>query len=601
MVRKQWNIIHKRAQNSQSAICCTPQVLTAEYAVKITENTMKFTEIGLSKPLQEAVAEQGYQTPSPIQSKAIPAVLTGKDVMAAAQTGTGKTAGFTLPILEQLSRGPAVKFNAARCLILTPTRELAAQVEASVKTYSKHLKIRSTVVFGGVKINPQMQRLRRGVDILVATPGRLLDLHSQNAVRFDDLEVLVLDEADRMLDMGFIHDIKRIIKLLPKKRQNLMFSATFSPEIRQLAQSFLHHPIEITISPEKTTAERVAQKMHPVDKRRKKELLLHLVAQGQWQQVLVFSRTKHGANKLSDYLNKFGVTSLAIHGNKSQGARTRALSEFKQGKVRVLVATDIAARGIDIDLLPHVVNFDLPNVPADYVHRIGRTGRAGAEGEAVSLVSADEFVQLFDIEKLLGHPLKREYVDDFEPDHDVPQSKAGAKKALRQKLAKSEPNKKKPRKPRKPISQKPKQNQEAKTDAGSRRNSPFKKDQHAGKKKPKKPKKRPFVKAAVREKWANRTEEENQLAFARSQMAKAGEGKVAHNPWGNEQEDANGNSKPRRKKQASQQHSKSNHKNRSGHKKNNNKKRNGNKFNSKRGSKPSNNHNSKSHRGQKKS
>ena len=384
---------------------------------------MKFTELGLSQPIQKAVAEQGYDTPSPIQAQAIPAVLSGKDVMAAAQTGTGKTAGFTLPILERLSQGKPAKFNSARTLILTPTRELAAQVEASVTTYSKHLNLRSAVVFGGVKINPQMQKLRRGVDILVATPGRLLDLYSQNAVRFDDLEVLVLDEADRMLDMGFIHDIKRIIHLLPAKRQNLMFSATFSPEIRQLAKTITKHPVEISVSPEKTTAEKVAQKMHPVDKKRKKELLMHLVAQGQWQQVLVFCRTKHGSNKLSDYLNKFGINSLAIHGNKSQGARTRALAEFKQGQVRVLVATDIAARGIDIDLLPHVINFDLPNVPEDYVHRIGRTGRAGAEGEAISLVSADEFVQLFDIEKLLGHKLEREFVDDFEPIHDVPESK----------------------------------------------------------------------------------------------------------------------------------------------------------------------------------
>lgn len=556
---------------------------------------MKFTELGLSRPLQQAVVDQGYDTPSPIQAQAIPAVLSGKDVMAAAQTGTGKTAGFTLPILERLSKGQPAKFNSARTLILTPTRELAAQVEASVKTYSKHLKMRSTVVFGGVKINPQMQKLRRGVDVLVATPGRLLDLYSQNAVRFDDLEVLVLDEADRMLDMGFIHDIKRIIKLMPKKRQNLMFSATFSPEIRQLAKSFLHHPVEITISPEKTTAERVEQKMHPVDKRRKKELLLHLVATGRWQQVLVFSRTKHGANKISDYLNKFNVTSLAIHGNKSQGARTRALAEFKQGKVRVLVATDIAARGIDIDLLPHVVNFDLPNVPEDYVHRIGRTGRAGAEGEALSLVSADEFVQLFDIEKLLGHPIEREYVDGFEPDHDVPQSKSGARKAMRQKLANSEPKKKKPRKPRSNKSNHDKQRKEPASNTGNHRNSPFKKDQYSGKKKPKKPKKRPFVKAAVREKWANRSEEENQLAFARSQMAKAGDGKVAHNPWAND-EDAKGNAKPQKKKKPNHHRSKNNHNNRSGKNK-----KTGNGFNSKRSSKPSGNRRNKPHSGQKKS
>ncbi|MCB1583320.1 MAG: DEAD/DEAH box helicase, partial [Xanthomonadales bacterium] len=436
---------------------------------------MKFTELGLSEPLQRAVTEQGYDTPSPIQAQAIPAVLSGKDVMAAAQTGTGKTAGFTLPILQKLSQGGLLKFNHARTLILTPTRELAAQVEASVKTYSQHLKIRSAVVFGGVKINPQMQKLRRGVDILVATPGRLLDLYNQNAIRFDNLETLVLDEADRMLDMGFIHDIKRIIKLLPKKRQNLMFSATFSPEIRQLAKTILQHPVEITINPEKTTAESVAQKMHPVDKKRKKDLLLHLVANGRWQQVLVFCRTKHGSNKLSDYLNQFGITSLAIHGNKSQGARTRALDEFKQGNIRVLVATDIAARGIDIDLLPHVVNFDLPNVPEDYVHRIGRTGRAGAEGEAISLVSADEYVQLFDIEKLLGHTLEREYVDDFEPDHDVPASK----QLVSRKLANSLRPTKKTKSTNRPSSNQPTANN--RTIEGS-------------KKKPKKPKKRPFVK-----------------------------------------------------------------------------------------------------------
>ncbi len=496
---------------------------------------MKFTELGLSKPLQQAVAEQGYDSPSPIQAQAIPAVLSGKDVMAAAQTGTGKTAGFTLPILEILSRGRPAKFNSARTLILTPTRELAAQVEASVKTYSKHIDLRSAVVFGGVKINPQMQKLRRGVDILVATPGRLLDLHSQNAVRFDDLEVLVLDEADRMLDMGFIHDIKRIIRLLPNKRQNLMFSATFSTEIRQLAKTITKHPVEISVSPEITTAEKVAQKMHPVDKKRKKELLLHLVAQGQWQQVLVFCRTKHGSNKLSDYLNKFGITSLAIHGNKSQGARTRALAEFKQGKVRVLVATDIAARGIDIDLLPHVVNFDLPNVPEDYVHRIGRTGRAGAEGEAVSLVSADEFVQLFDIEKLLGHKLEREFVDDFEPIHDVPESKQAARGNYAAK-------------PKRPKSYKQQNKTKSRQqDGGQFHAQPDSKK----KKKPKKPKARPFVKAATKAKWANRSEEENEAARERSRQAKQGQRKKANSPWHQDSRDQDGddnrgNQRPKR-------------------------------------------------------
>ena len=490
---------------------------------------MKFTELGLSKPLQKAVAEQGYDTPSPIQAQAIPAVLSGKDVMAAAQTGTGKTAGFTLPILEILSRGKPARFNSARTLILTPTRELAAQVEASVKTYGKHMNLRSAVVFGGVKINPQMQKLRRGVDVLVATPGRLLDLYSQNAVRFDDLEVLVLDEADRMLDMGFIHDIKRIIHLLPNKRQNLMFSATFSTEIRHLAKTITKYPVEISVSPEITTAEKVAQVMHPVDKKRKKELLLHLVANGQWQQVLVFCRTKHGSNKLSDYLNKFGVTSLAIHGNKSQGARTRALDEFKKGEVRVLVATDIAARGIDIDLLPHVVNFDLPNVPEDYVHRIGRTGRAGADGVAISLVSADEFAQLFDIEKLLGHKLKREYVDDYEPQHEVPESK----QAMRGQYA---------AKPKRPTNYK--QQAQSKAKQYKKDSNKFRQQLENDsniKKKPKKPKVKPFVKAAVKEKWANRSEEENQAARERSHQAKQGQRKAS--PWKKKDDDDSRNNR----------------------------------------------------------
>lgn len=497
---------------------------------------MKFTELGLSKPLQIAVAEQGYDTPSPIQAQAIPAVLSGKDVMAAAQTGTGKTAGFTLPILEKLSQGRPAKHNRARALILTPTRELAAQVEASVKTYGKHLKLRTAVVFGGVKINPQMQRLRGGVDILVATPGRLLDLHGQNAVRFDDLEVLVLDEADRMLDMGFIHDIKRIIHYLPSKRQNLMFSATFSKEIRALAKTITKNPVEIAINPEVTTAEKVAQKMHPVDKKRKKELLLHLVAGGQWQQVLVFSRTKHGANKISDHLNKFGITSLAIHGNKSQGARTRALAEFKQGKVRVLVATDIAARGIDIDLLPHVVNFDLPNVPEDYVHRIGRTGRAGAAGEAVSLVSADEFVQLFDIEKLLGNKLEREFVDDFEPIHDVPESK----QAMRGQYAA------KPKRPKPYKHQAQTKAKQYKKDSSKFRQQ-LENEAGGKKKKPKKPKQRPFVKASVKEKWANRSAKENQEARERSLQAKEGQRRAGINPWKKDGDDSDGNKKPNKK------------------------------------------------------
>lgn len=383
---------------------------------------MSFTSLGLSKPILDAIADQGYDTPSPIQAQAIPAVLDGKDIMAAAQTGTGKTAGFTLPVLELLSNGPGVRANQARALILTPTRELAAQVEASVTTYGKHLPLRSTVVFGGVKINPQMMKLRRGVDILVATPGRLLDLYNQNAVRFDDLEILILDEADRMLDMGFIHDIRKILSYLPKKRQNLMFSATFSDDIRNLAKGMVYQPVEISVSPRNTTVEAVKQWLCPVDKKQKPALLMHLISHNRWEQVLVFSKTKHGANRLAKYLGDYGIRAAAIHGNKSQGARTRALADFKRGAVKVLVATDIAARGLDIEQLPYVVNFDLPNVPEDYVHRIGRTGRAGATGEAVSLVSADEFKLLSDIEKLIQQLITREYIEGFDPVHDLPAS-----------------------------------------------------------------------------------------------------------------------------------------------------------------------------------
>ncbi|MCX7544915.1 DEAD/DEAH box helicase [Marinicella gelatinilytica] len=390
---------------------------------------MNFDQLDLPTAILDAVREQGYSTPSPIQAQAIPLVLQGHDVMAAAQTGTGKTAGFTLPLLTRLSQGNRVGFNQARALILTPTRELAAQVAESVRTYGKNLPLRSAVVFGGVKINPQMQKLRRGVDILIATPGRLLDLYSQNAVRFDELEVLILDEADRMLDMGFIHDLKRIVKLLPKDRQTLMFSATFSGEIRQLAKTFTKHPKEISVSPEVTSAESVKQTVYPVDKKRKSDLLLHLIGQNNWQQVLVFCRTKHGANRLSDYLTKFGVRSTAIHGNKTQAARTKALADFKRGKASVLVATDIAARGIDIDTLPHVINFDLPQVPEDYVHRIGRTGRAGAEGEAISLVSADEAKQLFAIERQLRTKLDRQFIEGFEPNHEVPETSRGGVQA----------------------------------------------------------------------------------------------------------------------------------------------------------------------------
>jgi ATP-dependent RNA helicase RhlE len=383
---------------------------------------MTFDELGLSAPLLQALEEKGYSEPTPIQAAAIPAVLSGRDLMAAAQTGTGKTAGFTLPILELLHARGDSHPHRIRVLVLTPTRELAAQVAESVTTYGAHLPYKSAVIFGGVKSNPQIATLRKGVDILVATPGRLLDLHQQGEVKFSELEVLVLDEADRMLDMGFIHDIRRILKLLPQKRQNLMFSATFAPEIRALAKTITNDPQEVSVSPANATADRVEQWVYPVDKKQKPELLLDLVVRNNWQQVLVFSRTKHGANRLATFLEKFGVDAAAIHGNKSQGARTRALAGFKQGKVRVLVATDIAARGLDIEQLPLVVNFDLPNVPEDYVHRIGRTGRAGLSGHAYSLVSADEIKQLNDIEQVIQRHLTREYVDGFEPGHDLPQS-----------------------------------------------------------------------------------------------------------------------------------------------------------------------------------
>jgi ATP-dependent RNA helicase RhlE len=370
------------------------------------------------------VADKGYDTPSPIQREAIPPILAGRDLMAAAQTGTGKTAAFTLPLLQRLSGGQPARDRNVRALVLTPTRELAAQVYQSAEDYGTHLPLRSAVVFGGVKINPQIARLRRGCDILVATPGRLLDLHQQGAVSFKRLECLIFDEADRMLDMGFIHDIRRIVGLLPERRQTLMFSATFSAEIRKLASGYLDNPARVDVAPPNSTAERVEQLVHPVDKQRKPELLSHLVRSNNWHQVLVFTRTKHGANKLTKKLEGDGIRAAAIHGNKSQGARTRALDGFKQGKVQALVATDIAARGLDIAQLPQVVNFDLPNVAEDYVHRIGRTGRAGATGRSYSLVSADEADYLHGIEKLIRQSLPREHVEGFEPDHAVPEGRA---------------------------------------------------------------------------------------------------------------------------------------------------------------------------------
>ena len=383
---------------------------------------MSFDSLGLPDSLVNAVKEQGYTEPSPIQAQAIPAILEGKDVMAAAQTGTGKTAGFTLPLLTLLEKGNRPKSNQVRALVLTPTRELAAQVHASVVNYGKHMPLRSAVVFGGVKINPQMQTLRGGVDILVATPGRLIDLYNQNAVNFKQLEVLILDEADRMLDMGFIHDIKRILAVLPKKRQNLLFSATFSDDIRQLAKGLVNNPVEISVSPRNTTAESVTQTIYEVDKTKKSIVLSTLIKENDWKQVLVFVKTKHGANRLVKNLDARGIMSAAIHGNKSQGARTKALAGFKEGLVQVLVATDIAARGIDIDQLPQVVNFDLPHVSEDYVHRIGRTGRAGNDGQAISLVCNEEFKLLKDIEKLIKKVIPRKTLAGFEPGEPLPPS-----------------------------------------------------------------------------------------------------------------------------------------------------------------------------------
>ena len=381
---------------------------------------MSFDTLGLSADILRAVREKGYNTPTPVQIQAIPVILEGRDIMAGAQTGTGKTAGFTLPLLQRLSNATQnTKQRAVRALILTPTRELAAQVGESVEVYGKFLPLKSAVVFGGVKINPQIEKLRRGIDILIATPGRLLDHIGQNTLNLSNVEILVLDEADRMLDMGFIRDIRKILALLPKNRQNLLFSATFSDEIKQLADGLLHSPVLIEASQRNTASERVTQVVHPVDRNRKRELLSFLIGSQNWRQVLVFSRTKHGANRLATQLESDGITAAAIHGNKSQGARTRALADFKQGLVRVLVATDIAARGLDIDQLPHVVNFELPNVPEDYVHRIGRTGRAGNEGEAMSLVCVDELKLLQDIQRLIKRDLPKVVIPGFEPDPSI--------------------------------------------------------------------------------------------------------------------------------------------------------------------------------------
>ena len=380
---------------------------------------MHFTDLGLAEPLLRAVREQGYDTPTPIQAQAIPAVLKGGDLLAGAQTGTGKTAGFVLPMLQRLMAVPSKRDArgriAIRALILTPTRELAAQVEESVRTYGKHVQLSSMVMFGGVGMQPQIDRLRKGVDILVATPGRLLDHHGQRTLDLSHVEIFVLDEADRMLDMGFIHDIKKVLAVVPAKKQSLLFSATFSDEIKALADKLLNEPALIEVARRNSTVEAIVQKVHPVGRERKKDLLAHLIKSGDWHQVLVFTRMKHGANRLTDFLNDNGISAMAIHGNKSQTARTKALADFKKGELQVLVATDIAARGIDIDQLPHVVNFELPNVPEDYVHRIGRTGRAGATGEAISLACVDEDIFLRDIEKLIKRSIPREVVPGFEP------------------------------------------------------------------------------------------------------------------------------------------------------------------------------------------
>jgi ATP-dependent RNA helicase RhlE len=377
---------------------------------------MSFNSLGLSDALLKAISKKGYTTPSPIQQKAIPPILEGKDVLASAQTGTGKTAGFTLPILQLLSQGQHLRQRPIRALILTPTRELAAQILANIKEYSEFLDMRSAVIFGGVNQNPQVSQLRQGVDILVATPGRLIDLQNQGLISLSKVEILVLDEADRMLDMGFLRDIERILKVLPSKRQNLLFSATFSKDIKKLAMGILHHPVQVEATPENTTVDAIIQKIYPVAKEKKTELIIKLITEGNWKQILVFTRTKQGANKLTEAMISAGIKAAAIHGNKGQGARTKALAGFKNGSLTALVATDIAARGLDIPLLPHVINFELPNIPEDYVHRIGRTGRAGASGEAISLFSPDETVFLRDIEKLVGLKLPKENIKGFEPD-----------------------------------------------------------------------------------------------------------------------------------------------------------------------------------------
>ncbi len=387
---------------------------------------MTFKSLGLSEAFIKAVEEKGYTTPSPIQQKAIPHILEGKDVLASAQTGTGKTAGFTLPVLQYLTETKHPKYRPLRALVLTPTRELAAQVYENIREYSKYVNIKSAVIFGGVKPASQIATLKRGVDILVATPGRLLDLHEQKAVSFKRIDVFILDEADRMLDMGFVRDINKIMSFMPAKRQNLMFSATFSKDIKKLANGILKNPVEVETAPQNSTAKKVTHSVYKVDKKRKTEFTIKLIKENNWNQVLIFTRTKHGANRLTQNLIKAKISAAAIHGNKSQGARTKALKNFKENSIRILVATDIAARGLDIPLLPHVINYELPNVPEDYVHRIGRTGRAGADGEAISLVCSEETEYQNEIEKLLKENLNSTIVEGFEPTDTAPPKRAAS-------------------------------------------------------------------------------------------------------------------------------------------------------------------------------
>jgi len=425
------------------------------------QSEVNFESLGLSAPILKAVKELGYKVPTSVQSKAIPAVIKGNDLLASAQTGTGKTAAFILPLLEILLAGETAKANQVRALILVPTRELACQIGDSLKAYSAYLSLRSAVVYGGVKINPQMMKLRKGVDVLVATPGRLLDLYSQNALKFNSLQVLVLDEADKMLNMGFKQELEEILSVLPVRRQNLLFSATFSDEIRKLAKGILHKPLEFSVTPVNTAAKTVRQWICPVDKKKKPALLGYLYKSNNWKQLLVFCKTKIGADKLTRYIQKEGIKVAAIHGDKSQSLRAKALSDFRREEIQILVATDIAARGLDIEQLPQVVNFDLPKVAEDYIHRIGRTGRAGLNGCAISLVSADEFDLLSNIEHLIKKLLPRKLVDGFEPVHDVPQSKLWRKE-------------KKPKKPKKPKKSTSNNTQEKSQNSTSKKSAKYK-------------------------------------------------------------------------------------------------------------------------------